>query len=50
MYMGLYIGAIYIHVDMCVCVCVCVYVCVYKWASLVAQMIKNLLALQETWV
>ena len=31
---------------MCVCVCVCV--CVYT--SLVAQSVKNLTAVQETWV
>ena len=37
----------------CCCVCVCVYVCVYmciEWASLVAQLVKNLPAVQETWV
>ena len=39
----------------CVCVCVCVCVCalaralVFVYASLVAQMIKNLPAMQETW-
>ena len=34
------------------CVCVCVSVPIYRvaWASLVAQMVKNLPAVQETWV
>ena len=36
----------------CVCVmCVCVYVCVYRYGnSLVAQLVKNLPAVQDTWV
>ena len=34
---------------MCVCVCVCVCVCNIR-ASLVAQMLKNPPAIQETWV
>ena len=35
----------------CVCVCVCVYsVHIYKWASMVAQTVKNLPAMQDTWV
>ena len=29
-------------------VCVCMYI--YIWASLVAQLVKNLPAMQETWV
>ena len=33
---------------MCVCVCVCVCVCI--GASQVAQMVKNLPAMQETWL
>ena len=34
-----------------VCVCVCVCVCVYLYgASLVAQMVKNLLGMQEAQV
>ena len=36
---------IYICVCVCVCVCLCVY---YVRASLVAQLVKNLLAMQET--
>ena len=31
------------------CVCVCVYTHIYR-ASLVAQLVKNLFAMQETWV
>ena len=31
-------------------VSVCMYVCIYIWASLVAQLVKNLPAMQETWV
>ena len=27
-----------------------VYICIHIWASLVAQMVKNLLAMQDTWV
>ena len=27
-----------------------IYVCVYIWASLVAQLVKNLPVMQETWV
>ena len=36
----------------CVCVmCVCVCVCVYRYGnSLVAQLVKNLPAVQDTWV
>ena len=36
----------------CVCVCVCMYVYIYIKCifSLVAQTVKNLLAVQETWV
>ena len=35
----------------CVCMCVCVCVCIYIWqASLVAQPVKKLPAMQETWV
>ena len=37
---------IYIYV----CVCLCVYIYIYIWASLVAQMLKNLSAMWETWV
>ena len=37
----------YIHICVCVCVCVCVY---YYEPFLVAQTIKNLPAVQETWV
>ena len=33
---------------MCVCVCVCVCVYTHVWASLVAQTVKNLPAVQET--
>ena len=31
-------------------VCVCVYIYIYIWASLVAQLVKNLPAVLETWV
>ena len=33
-------------------ICVCVYICIYIyiWASFVAQSVKNLPAVQETWV
>ena len=46
---------VYIHthimcIYLCVCVCVCVCVCIHMWASLEAQMIKNMPAMQETWV
>ena len=34
---------------MCVCVCVYTYICVYR-NSLVAQLVKNLPTVQETWV
>ena len=34
------------NVGVCVCVCVCVYV--YIWTSLVAQLVKNPRAMQET--
>ena len=34
---------------MCICACVDTYI-VSVWASLVAQMVKNLPAMQETWV
>ena len=34
---------------MCICACVDTYI-VSIWASLVAQMVKNLPAMQETWV
>ena len=34
----------------CVCICVCVCVCVCVWASMVAQMVKRLPAMRETWV
>ena len=38
------------NIYMCVCVCVCVCVCITESlrASLVAQTVKNLLAVQET--
>ena len=32
------------------CVCVCVYIYMYIWASLMGQMVKNLLAMHDTWV
>ena len=51
------------HLFSCACVLVCVcaflyryvpvcmrYVCIYIWASLVAQMVQNLPAVEETWV
>ena len=34
----------------CVCVCVCVYTHTHAWVSLVAQLVKNLPAMQETLV
>ena len=35
----------------CVCLCVCIYINIYiYWASLVAQLVKNLPAMWETWV
>ena len=37
------------EICVCVCVCVCVYTHIYR-ASLVAQLVKNLFAMQETWV
>ena len=37
------------EIRVCVCVCVCVYTHIYR-ASLVAQLVKNLFAMQETWV
>ena len=37
-----------VHTRVCVCVCVCVYTHIYG-ASLVAQSVKNLPAIQETW-
>ena len=33
---------------MCVCVCVCVRAHILIWASLIAQLLKNLPAMQET--
>ena len=39
---------VWVHVDMCVSLYMCVYV--YVWASLVAQMVKNLPAMWESWV
>ena len=45
-----YCVCVYEYVSMCGYVCLCVYVCVCVWgASLVAQTIKNLSAMQETW-
>ena len=38
----------YDSVLVCMCVCVCLCVCMY--ASLVAQLVKNLPVMQETWV
>ena len=38
----------YIYIYVCVCVCVCVYTNI--WASLLAQMVKNLPAMWETQV
>ena len=37
---------------MCVCVCVCIYIYayIYIYAFLVAQMVKSLPSMQETWV
>jgi len=35
---------------MCVCVCVCFQLFLRDRASLVAQLVKNLPAMQETWV
>ena len=43
-------GCVYIYVCVCVCMGVCVCVCVCVWASLVAQMVKHLSAMQETQV
>ena len=40
----------YVCVHTCVHIYVCVYVHVYIQASLVAQTVKNLPAIQETWV
>ena len=37
-----------VYIYICVCVCVCVYL--YFGASLLAQSVKNLPAVQETWV
>ena len=34
--------------NMCVCVCVCVRAHILIWASLIAQLLKNLPAMQET--
>ena len=42
----LYFNKIYI----CVYVCKYIYIYVYIWASLIAQSIKNLPAMKETWV
>ena len=45
-----YCVCVYEYVSMCGYVCLCVYVYVCVWgASLVAQTIKNLSAMQETW-
>ena len=44
------VACVYIHVCVCVFVCVCVCVCKYIRTFLVAQMVKNPLAMQETWV
>ena len=41
---------IYTYICLCVYIYVCVYIYIYTWASLVAQLIKNLPAMQETWV
>ena len=38
------------YIYICVCVCVYVYVYIKLVASLVAQMVKNPPAMQETWV
>ena len=40
------------HICVCVCVCVCVYIYIYIYiyASPVAQLVKNLPAMQETLV
>ena len=48
----IYIYIIYIYV--CIYVCVYIYVCIYMYvyisgASLIAQLVKNLPAMQETW-
>ena len=40
-------------IPLCVCVHVYLSICIYHiffWASLVAQMVKNLPAMQETWL
>ena len=40
-----------LYTYLCTCVCVCIYMCTplqYSWASLVAQTVKNLSAMQET--
>ena len=42
------LASINIFMYVCVYMCVCVYT--YIWASLVAQMVKNSPAMQETWV
>ena len=42
-----------LYTYLCTCVCVCIYMCTplqYSWASLVAQTVKNLSAMQETQV
>ena len=46
---------VHIHMHTYVCVCTYIYMCVYKCVCvyvwlLVAQMVKNLPAIQETWV
>ena len=40
------IGSLSLFLGVSFCMCVCIYI----WASLVVQMIKNLPAMQETWI
>ena len=37
-----------IYMYICICMCVCIYI--YIYAFLVAQMVKSLPSMQETWV
>ena len=51
------VGGVCVCVCVYICVCVCIYIYIYtnthtqnRRASLVAQWVKNLPAMQETWV
>ena len=50
MQVRVYTVYMYHWVCVCVCVCVCVKYTYWIWASLVVQMVKNLPAMQETYV